>query len=59
MKEVLEKEINYASNTKAKENLIKIKKYLEILESIIYKFEQQLILTDEELEIYKKIGGKK
>ena len=55
MKEVIEKEIKYAVNTKAKENLKKIKEYIESLETIIYKMYDMQVLNDNELEIYKKI----
>lgn len=55
MKEKLLKEIQFAKNEKAKENLKEVYKYIENLESIIYKIKECLILTDEELEIYKII----
>ena len=55
MKEVLKKEIKYANNNKAKYNLEQVLIYLNKLESIILKIKEGLILTDEELEIYKKI----
>lgn len=55
MKEKLLKEIQFAKNEKAKENLKEVYNYIENLESIIYKIKECLILTDEELEIYKII----
>ena len=56
MKEVLLKEISYAKNDKAKENLKEVYIYLLNLERVIYKIKECLILTDEELEVYKSIG---
>lgn len=55
MKEILEREIKFAVNNKAKENLQKVLEYMEDLETIIYKFKNMKVMNDKELEIYKKI----
>lgn len=55
MKEVLEREIKFAVNNKAKENLQKVLEYLIDLETIISKYKNMQVMNDKELEIYKKI----
>ena len=55
MKELLEKEINFTTSKKAKENLQKILEYLIDLESIISKYKNMQVMNDKELEIYKSI----